>query len=380
MPPGSITDQDLFAEDGPDQDSPEVSGYLSYTIHPDQPLRGQPIRHGRAIFLSAEEKAYDINLALHINGISFSLGLGEDVTISWSPFTLVRNCKFQSTTGSNEGLVDYKIFKVSLFSQGLCYYFGVRSDTEQKSDELRSGWVVDISRTIRLVTQSLFPVFRLTCKPLTSVPSTANRLLAGYLVHLDHDDSVTASVLFAELHPHNVEQAKLLLYENHRCLQVQWEILLTQHTAIGEKVGINCNCLCVAGHDFATRTLAERKLWLRALSNVRVKLLNLAPPPDKEEIDQYRQAIQEHLQTIQPALQSLTVSDPLLPLTSFSSFKVSPKAELDDGICPLDTVAAAKGQTKSAPCVSSPGSWPTEVSGLEALRPPNPEGKGNQQL
>merc|ERR1711879_236667 len=51
------------------------------------------------------------------------------------------------------------------------------------------------------------------------------------------------------------------------------------------------------GHLFSARTIAERKLWLRALSNIKVKLQHGAPEADEEALRHYRVAILEHART-----------------------------------------------------------------------------------
>jgi len=275
----------------------------------DQPLRGVPIREGELWHLSAEESIEPVTLSLHVNGFSFAQGRSE-VSISLSPFSLVRNCKFQSTYTTSLNLADFKIFKVSLFTQGICHYFGVRGEDERQAEEERSRWVLDFSRAMRLVTQSLFPPFSISCDPVESIASTQRRLMAGYLIH--HEDASVASVLYCELHPHCEEQAKLSLYENELCRTPVMDILFTERSVCCEKVGINCSCFCVEEHQFGTRTLSERKLWLRAISNVKVKLQNRAPSPTVEEIRYYRLAIKEHIETIRTTLVSKAPTDALL--------------------------------------------------------------------
>lgn len=53
------------------------------------------------------------------------------------------------------------------------------------------------------------------------------------------------------------------------------EIWLSVASSCFEKVGVSCTCFCINGHDFSARTIAERKLWLRAISNIKVKLQTL---------------------------------------------------------------------------------------------------------
>lgn len=287
---------------------PVVAGRMAYSVLADQPLRGAPIREGELWYLSAEEKVEPVKVALHVNGFSFLQGERE-VTVSLSPFALVRNCKFQSSY-CNVNLADIKIFKVSLFTQNLCYYYGVRAEDEQWAEEERSRWVLDISRVMRLVTQSLFPPFSITCEPVAAVASTHRRLMAGYLVHLD--ESSCASVLYVELHPHCDDQAKLVLYENELCQVPITDIFFTDRSMCSEKVGINCSCFSIEDHQFSTRTLPERKLWLRAISNVKVKLQNRAPTPTYEELRHYRSSIKEYIGTIRGQLEGHPPMDALL--------------------------------------------------------------------
>jgi len=290
---------------------PQVSGLLSYSARADQPLRGLPIREGCLWLLSAEEEVAIVTVALYVNGFCFT-HKGRHHSFSLSPFALVRNCKFQATTADGVDLSQFKCFKVSLFTQGACLYFGVSVAEyhDRQAEEERSRWVIDISRAMRLVTQSLFPPFAILCEPLEAVAQTKRRLMAGYVVH--HDDVATASVLYCELHPQSNEHSKLALYENELCQVLVMDIFINERSTCCEKVGISCSCFSVEDHLFSTRTLAERKLWLRAISNVKVKLQNRAPSPTYEELKQYRYAIKEHIRASKGAFQNQTPMDALL--------------------------------------------------------------------
>lgn len=303
------TDFDTLDEvDEPPFQPPQITGLLSYSVAVDQPLRGVPIREGELWYLSAEEKVEPVNFTLYVNGFSF-VHDSHEVSISLSPFSLVRNCKFQSNY-SNLNLSDFKIFKVSLFTHGICYYYGVRGADERQAEEERSRWVLDISRAMRLVTQSLFPPFSISCDPIEAVALTQRRLMAGYLIH--HDDLSVASVLYCELHPQTEDQAKLVLYENELCQAPVMDIYISERSICCEKVGINCSCFCIEDHQFSTRTLSERKLWLRAISNVKVKLQNRAPSPTTDDLKHYRMAIKEHISTIRATLEGHAPMDALL--------------------------------------------------------------------
>jgi len=286
---------------------PRVDGLLAFSTAVDQPLRGKPVLEGQVWHLLAEERIELISLSLYVNGISFVHDFME-VSLSFSPFSLVRNCKFQDSASVN--MMGMKIFKVSLFTQGMCYYFGVRAQDEGQADEERAQWVLEISKTITTVTQSLFPPFSITCMPVDAVPSTHRRLMAGYLVY--HDSPLVASVMYCELHPHSNGQAKLALYENELCQIPVMDVYITECTVCCEKAGISCSCFCIDCHQFAARTFSERKLWLRAISNIKVKLQNDAPRPSEEELGHYRFAIEEHVESIRASLEGRAPTDALL--------------------------------------------------------------------
>jgi len=215
----------------------------------------------------------------------------------------------------NLKIPDLRIFKVALFSQGISHFFGVTTDEE------RACWVDDISRAIRLVTQSIFPPFTISCEPLASVSSTQRRLMAGYLGH--RDDDCFASVLYGELHPHSEDKAKLVFYENEGCLTPVMDVYITERTLCCEKIGINCSCFSIEDHQFSTRTQVERKLWLRAISNLKVKLQNRSPSPTDEDLIHYRFAIKEHIHSTKTNSEDQAPMDALLQCSFHSACKSS---------------------------------------------------------
>jgi hypothetical protein len=190
-------------------------GLVSYYDSSDQPMRGVPIREGSLWIMSTEEQVEPARLSLYVNGMVFRFS-GREVPMAFSPFSLVRNCKFQINTFGAAELSAFKCFKVALFTQGICFYFGVNLESEQQSEDARSQWVLDISRAMRLVTQSLFPVHNIVTAPIPVVESTHQRLMAGYLMHYDGD--FVSSALYCELHPQSSHgHAKLVLYEDGSC-------------------------------------------------------------------------------------------------------------------------------------------------------------------
>lgn len=296
-------DIEVFDEiDEPPFQLPQIDGRWLYSILADQPLRGKPIREGELWHLSSEEKVELVHFSLYINGFTFESS-DKETSISLSPFSLVRTCKFQNTCPKLKA-ADLRIFKVALFSQNTCHFFGI------KAEEDRGEWVNDISRAMRLVTQSIFPPFTISCEPLNSVSSTQRRLMAGYLVH--RDDDYFASVLYGELHPHSEDKAKLVFYENEVCLTPVMDVYITEDSVCCEKIGINCSCFSIEDHQFSTRTLSERRLWLRAISNLKVKLKNRAPSPTNEELKHFRLSIKEHISSIKADFNGQVQNDPLL--------------------------------------------------------------------
>ncbi|CAD7946070.1 unnamed protein product [Amoebophrya sp. A25] len=92
----------------------------------------------------------------------------------------------------------------------------------------------------------------------------------------------------------HVYEAALLLYGNDKCERVLREICIREETPCFEKVGINCTAFCVDHmHQLSARTISEKKLWLRALANTKVKLQNKAPTPSWLELEAYREAVKE---------------------------------------------------------------------------------------
>lgn len=209
---------------------------------------------------------------------------------------------------------------------------------------------MDIARAIRIVTQSLFPPFKVSCDPIAAVPSTHDRLLAGYLIH--SDSRSRASVLFCELHPQLDKSAKLILYENDRCSVILMELVITALSVVTEKVGINCSSFCVDDHQFVSRTLAERKLWLRAIGNVKVKLQNDAPRPFPDELQGYREAIREYLRMIRAHQQSSKALDALMERSALRDLTQESTAEAMMECAPGEEGHAASPRQTPCPVAS----------------------------
>lgn len=281
-------------------------GPASYSSAPDQPLLGVPIREGSLWHLSRDEGFEPVTFGLYVNGFVFGPPGGPENTISLSPFSLVRNCRFQSGVCAR-----LKTFRVSLLDHSPCCYFAVRSLCEREAERERSEWVLGISHAIFLIIDSLLPAFSVTCDPMPDAPQTLRRLIAGYLIHRDTASSV--SVVFCELQAHRGTVARLAIYEDETCSNELVHLDITEESTCMDVLGINCSFFIIDGHHFASQTPSERKLWLRALSNVKIKVGNHAPEPTPEELEAYRSSIREHIRALETAPESrIAAGDPLL--------------------------------------------------------------------
>lgn len=289
----------------PQYSKPKVGGFHTYSSAPDQPMLGVPIREGNLWHLSTQDRFEPIHFSLYVNGISFSTAEGVEASLSLSPFSLVRNCRFQSGACSQ-----LKSFKVSLLDHDPCCYFAVRSICEREAEEERSEWVLGISHTILLITDSLLPSFSMSCSPRIELPQTYRRLVAGCLIH--RDDASSISVLYCELHAHLGNSARFVLYENGYCQHPIMDIIVNESSVCCDIVGINCSCFVIDNHHFASQTPSERKLWLRALSNVKVKIQNKAPDPNDEDIEHYRESVREYIRGLEATLEPRISGDALL--------------------------------------------------------------------
>eukprot|EP00438_Fugacium_kawagutii_P035617 Skav231847 [mRNA] locus=scaffold2215:344412:363148:+ [translate_table: standard] len=154
-----------------------------------------------------------------------------------------------------------------------------------------------VSRALRLLTQSLFPSFQLAVFPLPGASWTATRLLAGYMLLYD-DQGV--SLVYGELHAHCDNTAGFAAYEDDACKVQVVHLSIDTNTCVSERVGIDCSCFSLGDHHFSTRTCAEKMLWLRAISNVKVKLRHLAATPSPTELRFYRSAVREQINSLPP--------------------------------------------------------------------------------
>lgn len=66
--------------------------------------------------------------------------------------------------------------EISIFHHGLTHFFATQGEA---ADSERARWVADVSRVLRMLTQSLFPQYSIAVDPVPGATWTATRLMAG---------------------------------------------------------------------------------------------------------------------------------------------------------------------------------------------------------
>lgn len=229
------------------------------------------------------------------------------LSVAWSPFSLVQACRWH-TPEADANTKWLRLFKVSVFHHGATHFFAVEGEG---ADEERARWVADIACALRILTQSLFPRFRMATSPIRGLGWTATRILAGYLLQCEERG---VRLVYCELHAHWDCTAVFGAYENSQCEMRTMRIEIDQDTIVGERMAIDCSCFSLHGQHFSARTCAEKALWLRAISNVKVKLRHHAVNPTPTEISYYRAAVLESVKRVSNPQDRAKPFAPLLPI------------------------------------------------------------------
>jgi hypothetical protein len=241
-------------------------------------------------------------LSLFANGIRFERedqpvgDQGAALEVLLVPFSFVRPVAMQSTALQDalSPVPFSKILSVTLYLEGRTHFFCFGAWEEQQAQDLCTGWVRDVARSIRWVTESLFT--RGSCFQTASpnADEESNQLMAGYLLHSDPGEIVR--MMYVELQPPRQGKSRVVLYEDLAGgREVDKEVLLDARTPSYEKVGVDCSCFCVGSLQLSARTVFERQVWLRAVQNLKVKLQARGPDPRPHELDTWREAINDHI-------------------------------------------------------------------------------------
>mmetsp|Transcript_30063 Transcript_30063/g.65550 ORF Transcript_30063/g.65550 Transcript_30063/m.65550 type:complete len:369 (+) Transcript_30063:99-1205(+) len=284
---------------------PRTQVVTNYTSVKCLELKESPVHSGRVLFLSPGKPIVDVLVSLHSNGfrispreVSDSVGVGG--IYSWSPFFLV-----EKNTGSVSSF--WAVFKLAAlhFRGEEGFHFAVTGPEAKTS---REKWVKLISRLLRQLTVSLFPAHTIAVQPLPGVESTTTRIMAGYLLRCQDND--VAELIYSELHAYLCGEARFINYKDHRCDDEVDMICLTASTVVSTRKGCYCTVFGVDEHLFCARTEEEKDLWLRAVSNIKVKLMFHAPDPTEPDLEVIRASVFQSSALIEP----VSIEPPMLPV------------------------------------------------------------------
>lgn len=275
----------------------------TYDVAETQMLRGEPIFSGRLLRLTTGNAAYDVQMSLHVNGFSCcpatpSMGSAPPFAREcriWSPFSLVERCDVKAGANTSK----WAVFSLTTFqrrSRDVVYYFAA---VGEEAEAERERWTTEIAQAIGKVVQSLFPRHTIAVQPVPGKAATSTRIMAGYLL-LQSGAAGMVSVFYCELQAYCLGRATLALYKDEWCEQQVTDIPILDAVAIGSCDGVYCTIFALEHHRFCARTVSEKELWLRAVTNVKVKLMFSAPDPTTEELAVFRDAVHERVEELLP--------------------------------------------------------------------------------
>eukprot|EP00929_Paragymnodinium_shiwhaense_P033098 TRINITY_DN18239_c0_g1_i4.p1 TRINITY_DN18239_c0_g1~~TRINITY_DN18239_c0_g1_i4.p1 ORF type:complete len:932 (+),score=136.54 TRINITY_DN18239_c0_g1_i4:51-2798(+) len=274
----------------------QAPGPVAYSVDVNRPVVGPSLRIGKVWHLPPDEvqNFQPATLSLHANGFQIRPQKGRMICIAWSPFSLVQACRLH-TDEADHARPHMRLFKISVFHHGITHLFATEGSN---SENQRTRWVADVACALRVLTKSLFPPFRLAVLPLKGNLHTATRILAGYMLMCDNHGVM---LVYCELHAHQDSASSFVAYEDEDCNDRILSIPLGLNTCVSERVGVDCSCFIINAHHFMTRTCAERALWLRAISNIKVKLRHSTGNPTTTELTHFRHAIMQSTKNMEVA-------------------------------------------------------------------------------
>lgn len=238
-------------------------------------------------------------MSLHVNGFCIAPRKGSTASPPlpctcrlWSPFSLVEKCQVKAKQNDAQ----WAIFKMTIFrkeGQDASYYF---ANTGPEAQLDRDTWVEQIVQAVSGLTLSLFPKFEISVNPVPGRAATSTRILAGYLLQGSVADK--ALLVFCELHAYLGREARLALYQDEWCDQEVLSIAISDSSIVSTRKGAYCTVFGINDQLFCARTEDERELWLRAVSNIKVKLMFDAPDPTAEELEVFRLAVHERAEAL----------------------------------------------------------------------------------
>eukprot|EP00397_Hematodinium_sp_SG-2012_P031787 GEMP01033783.1.p1 GENE.GEMP01033783.1~~GEMP01033783.1.p1 ORF type:complete len:399 (+),score=53.82 GEMP01033783.1:72-1268(+) len=177
------------------------------------------------------------------------------------------------------------------------YYFAVSGTNSDDVLADRTLWLDLLSHNLHQVTLSMFPRESSISTWSGSDIHTEDLVMAGYLL-LQLDNS-TLRTIYAVLHPQHHEVIRLELYDNEKCIKPFFrQLSISPKTSCYEKMGYSSCCFVIDGVHFVARTTFERRVWMRAICNLKVKVQSRAPFPGASELAEWRKSINDHMTNI----------------------------------------------------------------------------------
>eukprot|EP00438_Fugacium_kawagutii_P004622 Skav229013 [mRNA] locus=scaffold127:451993:453258:- [translate_table: standard] len=269
----------------------------SFEVDGTAPLREPPLKSGPVWFLQTKhhdgplQEASKVVLSIHLNGMR--IRYGEDRlsrSLAWSPFTVVQANRFHAKE-TDEHWSHLRLFKVADFQNGVSCLFMVVGRGSDEARQERASWVATASCAIRMLTLSLFPRSNVQTMP-NGLLWTQTRVLAGHMLLFDLRG---VTPVFCELHAPVDYTTNLMAYEDDSCTCLLTTLIIDCDTRITERLGVDSSCFTLNEHHFSARTVAEKTCWIRAISNIKVKLRHASLPTSDLELSYYRSAVEEHI-------------------------------------------------------------------------------------
>lgn len=265
------------------------------TLSLSDPVGGTPVRSGELVHVTAEGDALPCTVLLFSAGFyAVSRTSSHTTSVAWSPFTVIREASVLASTGSERELPG---FTLCIPAHSLRFAFAAPAAVgmSQKAECLH--WLRDMAGSLRDFTRSLFPPSLIAVEPLAHVPHTLRRIMAGYLLRAEQDGA--ASLVYCELQAYCRGSSQLVMYDNECCRHRDSSISLTGLTKVVDRMGVDSSLFSVGGLSFCARTVEEKRVWLRAITNVKVKILNGAPIPSEEDLAMFRSAVLERVVSLE---------------------------------------------------------------------------------
>jgi len=223
----------------------------------------------------------------------------------FTPFTVV---SVQNYDQNHKSVVRLKMYRMHLSELHTLTFFG------RNASSYGSQLVVAVRSILADLTLSLFPWHHISVLPLSGVEATHRRIMAGYLLEVRHEqDSVC--VVYGELQSHMFGKAIFALYTNEQCNYLVDTFIVTNNVTLVSYESVDSNFFEMDNRRFCARTSSTQKLWLRALINIKMKLMCDAPDSSEKQLTDFRSSLLEQMELLKiTELSSETGSKSLLPL------------------------------------------------------------------